>query len=88
MKELQDKLQQEIADLKKQLEERTGQLDKASTTIIARNDEITELKTKLAECQEFIEKLQESSMDNLSENLFSYFMALLLVSGCLEQDSG
>jgi peptidoglycan hydrolase CwlO-like protein len=57
MKELQAKLQAEITELKKQLEERTGQLDQASTTIIARNDEITELKEKLAECQEFIEKL-------------------------------
>lgn len=46
-KELRDKLQAEINDLKQQLFERTGQLESASITILERNEEIQKLKQEL-----------------------------------------
>ena len=40
-------MQAEIDDLKRQLQERTGQLEVASNTIIERNDEITRLREQI-----------------------------------------
>ena len=42
--QMQQKMQAEIDELKKQLQERTGQLEVASNTIIERNEEISRLR--------------------------------------------
>ena len=44
---MQQKMQADIDDLKRQLQERTGQLEVASNTIIERNDEIARLREQI-----------------------------------------
>ena len=41
---MREQMQQEIEDLKKKLQERTGQLEVASNTILERNEEIARLR--------------------------------------------
>lgn len=46
-KKMREQMLEEIDSLKKQLAERTGQLEVASNTILARNDEIQRLKAQV-----------------------------------------
>lgn len=62
-KELRDKLQAEIEDLKKQLAERTGQLESASISILERNEEITTLKQELEGHLQYISELESKIKD-------------------------
>ena len=57
------KLQAEIAELKRQLEERTGQLDAASQTILERNNEIQRLLGQIKQLEEDIDGLNKTIAD-------------------------
>lgn len=54
------KLQAEIEELKKQLEERTGQLDVSQKTVLERNDEIQRLLGQIKQLEEQIEELNKA----------------------------
>jgi len=55
--QMREKLQAEIDDLKKQLQERTGQLEVASHTILERNEELAKHRETIAELNSKIEDL-------------------------------
>lgn len=61
-------MQDEIDDLKKQLFERTGQLEVASVQILERNKEIDELKLTIEGNLNYITEL-ESKIKKLEETL-------------------
>ena len=61
-------MQKEIDDLKKQLFDRTGQLEAASITILERNDEIQKLKQELDGHLQYISEL-ESKIKQLEDTI-------------------
>ena len=56
--EMREQMQNEIDDLKKQLFERTGQLESASITILERNEDIQKLKLELDGHLAYISELE------------------------------
>ena len=56
-------MQYEIDDLKKQLFERTGQLESASITILERNEDIQKLKLELEGHLAYISELEAKIKD-------------------------
>lgn len=65
--QMRAKLQAEIAELKRQLEERTGQLDSASQTILERNNEIQRLLGQIKQLEEEIDSLNKTIADLKSQ---------------------
>ena len=62
-KQMQQKLQAEIEELKKQLSERTGQLEVASNTILERNEEVQKLRMEIKTRIETIEAREQKIID-------------------------